>query len=198
MFHKRKDDLAALSVKEEMLEENPVDNSPAATTNSMFNATAVMDKIGQYEHHLPGLPSSFERYFDTMKTADPTMYLVLAAAILLGLVLVVIRQIKALFSRPPPVPTKRLPMRPALSIQFKPDDISASTMMNNSDAQTVMSAVTAAATTTYQETAASSRHGRGKTTASSPFPKSTSAILRSSFETGSTNMNERDHITETV
>jgi hypothetical protein len=164
----------------------------------LFNATttAMMDRIGKY--HMSGLTLPLDRYFATMETVDPTPYLAVAAALVIGLVLIILRQVKALFSRPPPVPKKRLPMRPALSIQFKPDDISSA--LHNNDAQTIVSAVTAAAaaTVTYQET--TSRHGKTADTApsSGPFPRNASSILRSSFETESTAMNERDPIMETV
>ena len=77
---------------------------------------------------------------------DPTSSMVLAIAILFGLVSVLLYQIKLLFSRPPPVPLKRLPPRPALSIQFKPDDIASAAGINSGiDNQTVISGATAAA-----------------------------------------------------
>ena len=52
---------------------------------------------------------------------DADYYLILA---IISLIILAFIQLKA-FSRPPPVPLKRLPRRPALSILFKPDDISA-------------------------------------------------------------------------
>merc|ERR1711966_442388 len=40
-----------------------------------------------------------------------------------------------LFSRPPPVPSKLLPLRPSVSVQFKPDDAAFKT--NNTDTHTI-------------------------------------------------------------
>ena len=64
-------------------------------------------------------------------TVDPTAYMVVVIAMVVGLVLVLVTQIKALFCGPPPVPLKRLPLRPALSIQFKHDDTSSSAVASS-------------------------------------------------------------------
>jgi len=53
------------------------------------------------------------------KNVDAKSWLVIAAILLISLVFV---KYRILFSRPPPVPQKSLPARPALSIRFKPDD----------------------------------------------------------------------------
>ena len=52
------------------------------------------------------------------------VWLVAAAVLLIALAFF---QLHA-FSRPPPVPSKRLPKRPTLHVLFKPDDISASSL----------------------------------------------------------------------
>jgi hypothetical protein len=97
-------------------------------------------------------------------------------------------------------------MRPALSIQFKPDDISSSpaTASGSNDAQTVISTVML----TYQEKTATRASTAvtppattpGTTTSSTAarVPPSASGILRSSFDTGSLDGNERDPIIEAV
>ncbi|KAL9191484.1 LOW QUALITY PROTEIN: hypothetical protein ACHAXT_001190 [Thalassiosira profunda] len=59
-------------------------------------------------------------------------YLVLAAVFL---ALLAVAQKLNVFTRPPPVPTKRLPRRPALQVLFKPDDvIGTATAMSSSTA----------------------------------------------------------------
>lgn len=70
------------------------------------------------------------------------IYLLLAVA---GLTLLVFFQL-AVFSRPPPVPLKSLPRRPALSILFKPDDISATTTRTTSTTTTTTTFTTTTTT----------------------------------------------------
>lgn len=71
------------------------------------------------------LGSIVESYATTLSSIPQNIsdhaqaYAITAVALLVGLVIVQFR----MFSRPPPVPLKRLPLRPALSIQFKPDDV---------------------------------------------------------------------------
>jgi hypothetical protein len=74
-----------------------------------------------FSHHQ--LPPPLDRYaslvlLEEVEHAD--YYLLVTITILTVLAVI---QLKA-FARPPPVPLKRLPRRPALSILFKPDDIS--------------------------------------------------------------------------
>ena len=70
-------------------------------------------------HHL--LPSPF----DEMASWILLEHVERASEILIGLIVVlltcVVIQLRA-FVRPPPVPLKRLPKRPAVSVQFQPDD----------------------------------------------------------------------------
>jgi hypothetical protein len=70
-------------------------------------------------HHY--LPPPFDGYASTLLLEDvpnADTYLLMTIGFL---VVVSIFQLR-IFSRPPPVPLKRLPRRPALSILFKPDD----------------------------------------------------------------------------
>jgi hypothetical protein len=69
------------------------------------------------------LPPPLDNYASMILLEDivhADYYLLVAIAFLTVLAVI---QLKA-FARPPPVPLKRLPRRPALSILFKPDDIS--------------------------------------------------------------------------
>lgn len=79
-------------------------------------------------HHLP---SPFDRYasmvlLEEVEHAD--YYLLVNLGLL---VLIAIFQLK-MFARPPPVPLKKLPQRPALSILFKPDDITSISTLTDS------------------------------------------------------------------
>ncbi len=70
-------------------------------------------------HHY--LPPPFDAYaskilFEDVPNADSYLLVTIASLIFLS-----IFQLR-IFSRPPPVPLKKLPRRPALSILFKPDD----------------------------------------------------------------------------
>ncbi|GAX28047.1 hypothetical protein FisN_2Hh135 [Fistulifera solaris] len=75
-------------------------------------------------HH--NLPSPFDRVASILLLEDiphADSYLMAAIVVLLSLIFVQLRA----FSRPPPVPLKKLPKRPAISILFQPDDISSKT-----------------------------------------------------------------------
>ena len=70
-------------------------------------------------HHY--LPPPFDGYASMVLLEDvpnADSYLLVAIALLMALSIFQLR----IFSRPPPVPLKKLPRRPALSILFKPDD----------------------------------------------------------------------------
>jgi hypothetical protein len=71
-------------------------------------------------HQLPPPLDRYASYILLEDVHDADLYLLLGIGFLTILAFV---QLKA-FARPPPVPLKRLPRRPALSILFKPDDIS--------------------------------------------------------------------------
>lgn len=82
------------------------------------------------------LPPPFDAYasmilLEDVRNADT--YLVAAIALLIALSIFQLR----IFSRPPPVPLKKLPRRPALSILFKPDD--GATSNNQTDTQSISS-----------------------------------------------------------
>ena len=72
-------------------------------------------------HHQ--FPEPLNRYasmllLEDVEQADTYLLTLIALLTILAFV-----QLKA-FARPPPVPLKKLPIRPALSILFHPDDIS--------------------------------------------------------------------------
>jgi hypothetical protein len=72
------------------------------------------------------LPSPFDKAASILLLEDipnADSYLIAAIVVLLSLIFFQLRA----FSRPPPVPLKKLPKRPAISILFKPDDISSNT-----------------------------------------------------------------------
>lgn len=75
------------------------------------------------------LPAPFDKLASLMLLEgipNADNYLVAAIVVLLSLIFVQLRA----FSRPPPVPLKKLPKRPAISILFKPDDISSNSTNN--------------------------------------------------------------------
>jgi len=72
-------------------------------------------------------PRGFWAFMYSLSERETDVALALAVGVLTLLVFVQLR----IFSRPPPVPLKRLPRRPALSILFKPDDISATVNANS-------------------------------------------------------------------
>lgn len=72
-----------------------------------------------HEHLPPPLDSLAARYMLLEGVESANFYLAVACALATCLAFV---QLKA-FARPPPVPLKRLPRRPTLSVMFKPDDI---------------------------------------------------------------------------
>ncbi len=81
------------------------------------------------------LPQSSHRYASyALDSNDAASWLILAVVLLITFLFV---KYRVLFSRPPPVPLKSLPVRPALSILFKPDDNVPS--VNQSDAHTTAS-----------------------------------------------------------
>ncbi len=81
------------------------------------------------------LPQSLHRYASfILDNNDAASWLALAIIILVGFLFV---RYRVLFSRPPPVPKKSLPVRPALSILFKPDDNVPS--VSQTDAHTIFS-----------------------------------------------------------
>ena len=66
------------------------------------------------------LPESLHGYTSlTLDNLDVTSCLIAAVIFLVSFLFL---KYQVLFSRPPPVPLKSLPLRPALSIRFKPDD----------------------------------------------------------------------------
>ena len=88
----------------------------AAATTTM---NSYLDSLLPH-HHLPPPFRQYASYILMEDVVDADLYLILTIIALITLAFI---QLKA-FSRPPPVPLKRLPRRPALSILFKPDDIS--------------------------------------------------------------------------
>jgi len=72
-----------------------------------------------HEHLPPPFDDLVARYVLLTGVENADYYLVLACAFLTILALIQHRA----FARPPPVPLKRLPRKPTLSILFKPDDI---------------------------------------------------------------------------
>ena len=81
------------------------------------------------------LPQSLHRYASfALDNTDAASWLIVAVILLVSYLFV---KYRVLFSRPPPVPLKSLPLRPALSIRFKPDDDVPS--INQSDAHTIAS-----------------------------------------------------------
>lgn len=95
-------------------------------------------------HHY--LPPPFDGYASMLLLEDVTRadsYLLMTIG---ALILISIFQLR-IFSRPPPVPLKRLPRRPALSILFKPDDGAAAVNdAQNDSSQSVSSTASRLAT----------------------------------------------------
>lgn len=89
-------------------------------------------------------------------------YLLAVCAILVTFIAIQLRS----FARPPPVPLKRLPQRPLLSILFQPDDTMTRT--------TTVTTTTTTATTTTTTTATTTLNG-------SVIPKQPASHLRSTF-----------------
>ena len=85
----------------------------------------------RYQYLLQPLYRCASLVFDNV---DAVSCLIVSAIVLVSFLFV---KYRVLFSRPPPVPQKNLPFRPALSIRFKPDDNVPS--VNKSDAHTVAS-----------------------------------------------------------
>ena len=76
-----------------------------------------------FHHSL--FPGPLDRYISKLSLEDVPhvdLFLLLACVVLTGLVFIQLRA----FARPPPVPLKTLPQRPALHILFKPDDTATS------------------------------------------------------------------------
>lgn len=98
--------------------------------------SGIMDvPVSMFDHLYQFLPQTFSRYASfVVENNNATSWLVVMVAFLVSFVFL---KYKVLFSRPPPVPLKSLPLRPALSIRFKPDDDVPS--INQSDAHTVAS-----------------------------------------------------------
>jgi hypothetical protein len=95
-----------------------------SSINGIMGTTAAF-----LPHHQ--LPPPFNRYasfllMEDVENAD--MYLL---GMIVFLIVLAFIQLRA-FARPPPVPLKRLPRRPALSILFKPDDITSLSVHNTS------------------------------------------------------------------
>ena len=87
------------------------------------------------------LPAPFDRVLSwILLEGIPDADLYLSAACVLLLILAFV-QLRA-FARPPPVPLKKLPRRPALQILFKPDDVASSTQtaQPKSETQSIASA----------------------------------------------------------
>mmetsp|Transcript_10567 Transcript_10567/g.30930 ORF Transcript_10567/g.30930 Transcript_10567/m.30930 type:complete len:2039 (-) Transcript_10567:1916-8032(-) len=82
------------------------------------------------------LPEPSSHYFSPVvqTTTDVTSSLVIIAVFVVSFIFL---KYRVLFSRPPPVPRKSLPLRPALCIQFKPDDEISAT--NETEKQTTAS-----------------------------------------------------------
>jgi len=83
-------------------------------------------------HYLPRTLHRYESFL--VSSVDAASCLILVVILLISFVFV---KYRVLFSRPPPVPLKSLPSRPAISICFKPDDDVPS--INQSDAHTIAS-----------------------------------------------------------
>jgi hypothetical protein len=86
-------------------------------------------------HHLP---PPFDRYASILLlhgVENASTYLLVNIGLLIVLAIMQLR----MFARPPPVSLKKLPRRPALSILFKPDDITAS-VAQQGETQSVSSA----------------------------------------------------------
>jgi len=93
----------------------------------------MYDHFFRRQYHY--LPQSLRFYPSlALDNVDSASWLIVTAIILVSFVFV---KYRVLFSRPPPVPLKSLPLRPALSIRFKPDDDAPS--INQSDTHTIAS-----------------------------------------------------------
>lgn len=109
-----------------------------------------------HEQLPPPLRDMIASYVLLEGVPDADVHLITACVVLTCLAFIQLRA----FSRPPPLPLKRLPPRPALHIQFLPDDISST--INVTAAATTPAA--AATTTTASTTAPSSFSAAGTPT----------------------------------
>jgi hypothetical protein len=85
----------------------------------------ILQTVSSLSFPVDQLPPPLDRLASLLANNNkiPDTWLVTACILLTVTVFVQLRA----FARPPPVPLKRLPRRPALSILFKPDDIASST-----------------------------------------------------------------------
>ena len=86
----------------------------------------IYNRIYEYfsHRHYSSIPQSLHQYTSSLivDNANAKPYFIAATVVIITYALVKLSRVFVLFSRPPPVPLKSLPLRPALSIQFKPDD----------------------------------------------------------------------------
>jgi hypothetical protein len=103
-------------------------------------------------------------------------WLVTACVVLTATIFIQLRA----FARPPPVPLKRLPRRPALSILFKPDDITSTTTTTATPgANGATPAEAAAAAATATPAASLSGDSNYSFSVSSPWTKKLHTVFRS-------------------
>jgi len=78
-----------------------------------------------FHRHYNSLLQSLYQYISVgvVDNENATSYLIAVTVVIFTYVFFKLSKVLVLFSRPPPVPLKSLPLRPALSIQFKPDEI---------------------------------------------------------------------------
>lgn len=96
----------------------------------------MFDTIVQNAHHQ--LPAPFDQIMSWIlleNVVDADYYLIITCILLLMLAFVQLRA----FARPPPVPLKKLPRRPAIQILFKPDDPASSSSTNKTAQPTTVS-----------------------------------------------------------
>ena len=92
--------------------------------------------IASAHHKLPAPFDEIVSFILLENVVDADYYLVITCVLLLILAFVQLRA----FARPPPVPLKKLPQRPAIQLLFKPDDDLASSPAKENAQQTTLSA----------------------------------------------------------
>ena len=122
-------------------------------------------------HQLPAPMNQIMSWILLEDVVDADYYLAIACILLLILAFVQLRA----FARPPPVPLKKLPRRPAIQILFKPDDIASLPVKST------------------QQTTVSDETGRSRGTRPSMFMRSISeSFFRSGRSQGSAPMDTTD------
>ncbi len=90
------------------------------------------EAIATAHHKLPAPFNEIASFILLENVVHADFYLVITCVLLLLLAFVQLRA----FARPPPVPLKKLPQRPAIQLLFKPDDLASSSVKENAQETT--------------------------------------------------------------